>query len=797
MRSIPSTVPSASRPVAPDWNEEASDLWYEGALLGNGDLGAVVFGASNQVIFALGKNDFWDRRYYMKRYPNLSYQEFMKIIRDHTPEEADRIRREISKTPEPVPQGSWPSPKPVCRIEFVVADVEDPSGTRTLAPITHRLSLERAELLTESPLFEAVSRVQKNRNLFILRLKGAPKGSRLALYRNTDTTPGIAPPKHGIEDGIAIVVQDMPPEDTYPQGFRCAVAASLSNELKPEKSESGIAWTVEGERALVVAVATTRDASEPVQAAKDLLTDALIPGDRALREGHLAEWKGFWDASWIRIDDRMAETLWYVHNYLLACAARPGAVAPGLFGPWIVQDFSAWRGSYTMDYNFEQAFAAALSCNHPELLEPYLETIENMLPAARQFARDLFETEGIAFPHEMFPIDMRGQGRGSQVYLCETPWAVQHFWECYDYTRDGDFLKERAYPIVAACADLLANYAKEETNGKYVFEPTRSPEHHGLEPGLPFNRNGTPELGFARYIFRAAVKGASLLGEESQRTEKWEKVLKGLPDYPRGRNQLGEIFLDCEAVPPQKAFAPPVALEEDQRPSKMPGNHGPWMTYNVPTSLLQVWPAGQVDMDSPTDLYLTAVRTWHTAKFEGSNELIIRHMAAARLGIPTLEELKREVRPRLLPNGSIACQMNPLFEDTESKAIYRYRANGVYLENLAYPLVINEMMLQSHNDLIRLFPTLDYYRTAEFHHLRARGGFLVSAAVRKGFALWAEIAATVDGPCRVRSPWPLYAVRLLNIQSGESISFRTDENDLLFDARGGVSYRLEPGIGQQ
>ncbi|MCH5374561.1 MAG: hypothetical protein JJ992_11330 [Planctomycetes bacterium] len=78
------------------------------------------------------------------------------------------------------------------------------------------------------------------------------------------------------------------------------------------------------------------------------------------------------------------ERLWYMHNYLLACAARPGAVAPGLFGPWIVNDTSAWRGGYTTDYNFQQTFASALSCNHPELLEPYLETLERMLPAARQ-----------------------------------------------------------------------------------------------------------------------------------------------------------------------------------------------------------------------------------------------------------------------------------------------------------------------------------------------------------------------------------------------------------------------------
>jgi len=416
-----------------------------------------------------------------------------------------------------------------------------------------------------------------------------------------------------------------------------------------------------------------------------------------------------------------------------------------------------------------------------------------MLPAAREFARDIYEAEGIAFPHEIYPINMHGQMRATDTYICETPWLVQHFWEYYEYMQDENFLRERAYPIIAECADFLASYATYEGNGRYAFEPTRSCEHHGLMPGLPFNRNGTPELAFARYTFKAAIKGASIVGEEQQRVSRWKKVLKGLPDYPKMRNQLGDVYLDCEVAKEELNAAPPVPRTLKSRPSKTPGNHGAWMFYNVPTSILQIWPAGQIDMDSPAEELLTAIRTWMTLKLEGSNDIVIRHMAAARLGIPTLEQFKRDVAERLMLNGAVTIKVNPIGKDVSfDTGYFEYWANGIYLENCGIPLVINEMMLQSHNDVIKIFPTMDFYRQAEFYNLRAQGGFLVSAGMDLGFVLWAEIEATVDRTCRVRLPWPYSVLSINEVSSGKDVEVRREGNDILFEAKRGNIYRITP-----
>jgi alpha-L-fucosidase 2 len=102
------------------------------------------------------------------------------------------------------------------------------------------------------------------------------------------------------------------------------------------------------------------------------------------------------------------------------------------------------------------------------------------------------------------------------------------------------------------------------------------------------------------------------------------------------------------------------------------------------------------------------------------------------------------------------------------------------------------MMLQSHNETIRLFPTLNVYRKAEFHHLRARGGFLVSAKVDRGFVEWAEIEATVNKACRVRLPWPRSILIIENLSSGTAVPVREEGNDIVFDTKAGNIYRITP-----
>ena len=734
----------------PEMRFGASSRWYEGAPLGNGDLGTIVFESDDALVFAVGKNDMWDRRF----------------------------------TAEIQPQ-----PKPVCRISVWQTPEETGTGKCSLQPVTHALSLREAELVTCASHLKVVARVQKDRNLVLLRLSGIRRNTIVSLSRPPDSTnTGIAPPRLRISGELAMVEQDLPAEPTYPNRFRCIVAAQAIGAAAPASRPGDIIWQINKDCLIAIAVVTTRDHADPVKRAKKLIQDALQTGDPLLRERHVRAWEKYWAQSWVRIDDPELHGLWYQWMYVLASATRPGAVAPGLFSPWIVEDKSMWHGSYTIDYNFQQTYCAALSSNHPELLDPYFAEVEAMLPAARRLAREQYGRDGLRFPHEMFPISPH-DWPWKDGYLVETLWLLQHFWEYYLFTRDESFLAQRCYPIIAECADFVASLMVKGADGAYSLPNYSSLEH----PKLPGARNGTPALGLARYILKAAIAGAATLGKGKQ-ARKWSAVLDNLAPYPRSRNQLGEIFVDCESEDDLYYLSPPVELSKGGwRPSKLDGNHGAWMYYNLPNSLMQVWPAGQIDMDSPPEELLTAIRTWMTIKLEGLNNLVSHHVIAARLGIVSYQAFKRDLADRRLPNGFVTTRANRLTPDFDyDSGYFAYWTYGIYTENCCIPLVINEMMLQSHNGVVKVFTAFDPYRKAEFHNLRAQGAFLVSAEVDRGFVKWVEIEPTRSGSCRVRLPWPYYVLEALGTDSSGHVKAVRHADDILFQAQAGCRYRLTP-----
>lgn len=570
----------------------------------------------------------------------------------------------------------------------------------------------------------------------------------------------------------------------------------MLNGEKAKLTPDGFCWRIHEPCTLVISIATIRDTSNPLSCVTQQNLD--LSADRVNKwfDLHAQEWKTFWSHSWIKLDDKELEGLWYYYNYLLASGCRKGAIAPGLYGPWIVEDESYWGGAYVFDYNIQQTFAATLSCNHPELMEPYLDTIEYYAPEARKNAKNIGK-DGLVFPHELFA---DGAFIPGMSYPMETPYAVMPFWEYYLHTLDDDFLKNRAYPLISACADFVVSMANKDDDGFYFFYPTRSAEHHGRDHSSLFQRHGMADLGFGRYILKAAIEAAGILGEVEDRADRWKDVLAKLRDFPTMHNQQGKVFLDCElSNEALGTWLPPVMDERTSaRPSKCLGNHGAWMYYNCPINMMHIWPGNQIDTDSPPDLLLTAIRTWSTAKNEGSNDLVFRYVIASRLGLNAYLEFKQSIAERRMKNGLLCTRLNdlPNRDLLERGRYFQFWKNGLYMENCGVPLVINEMLLQGQNGVIKLFPTYPSYRTAEFHNLRVQGGFLVSAESKQGFVTKVEITPTTSRQCRVRLPWPKGSVQLRN-PSGENVKFEVVKEDIVFFAHKRKVYILQPILASE
>jgi alpha-L-fucosidase 2 len=454
-------------------------------------------------------------------------------------------------------------------------------------------------------------------------------------------------------------------------------------------------------------------------------------------------WQSYWMASGVKLQDQFLERVWYWNLYFFNCAVKAGATCPGLFANWSYRNIgTAWHGDYHMNYNTQQPFWLAFSSNHVDKHLPYVDLVDHLLPISRKWAKEYYGLRGAYFPHSAYPVEMNIMPYPSPTWgweICETPWTVQSLWWHYLYTMDAGFLRQRAFvPIKEAVLFLVDYMTRPDAHGqqwgddKYHIFPTVSPELYGLMPGFKRNFDCLVDLTLTKFVFNAYLQASEILSlqkDEAELTAAVSDILNHFPDYPTAESSRGKVFV---SVP----------------------DENPEVVYNTPNSGMTVFPGEDHGLHSSPEIYEVAANSYRNQHNEGGNELVFLNLQGARLGMLDLERFKRQIHYCMLPNGTCTdkvLQVHGRYTDTLP---YEYMAQmGIWLENLALPVVVNECLLQSYNGTLRFFPNWSLEQAAEFRTLRAAGGFLVSAACANGSVEWIEIFSEAGAPLRIILPW--------------------------------------------
>ncbi len=455
-------------------------------------------------------------------------------------------------------------------------------------------------------------------------------------------------------------------------------------------------------------------------------------------------WHEYWSKSAIAIDDDILERTWYWNLYFLRCAIGQGVTCPGLFANWSYKNIgTAWHGDYHLNYNTQQPFWATFSSNHTELHLPYVDLVEHtLLPVSKRWAKEYYNMRGAFFPHSAYPVEMTMNpypvpGWGWEVF--ETPWAVQSLWWHYTYSMDKEFLETRAFGIIKEAVLFLVDYIKRpDTHGKqrgddkYHIYPSVPPELYGLRPGFDKNIDTIPDLTLTRFVFNAYLQACDILAiqeKEKTLTGDVKDILAHLADYPKADSKRGTVFVTVKGENPE-------------------------IVYNVPASLMSVFPGEDHGLDSCPKEYDIAVNTYRNQQNEGGNDLVFLNAQAARLGILDIDRFKRQIEYCLLPNGTCTNKVLQIHGRYRNATRFAFMADmGIWFENFSLPFVINECLLQGYNGKLRLFPNWPADKDAEFKSLRTVGAFLVSAKHRNGKVAWVEVFSEAGGPLTIVSPW--------------------------------------------
>ena len=518
--------------------------------------------------------------------------------------------------------------------------------------------------------------------------------------------------------------------------------------------ESGVAAALRafGDGKYCVAVVSSFDSEDYTDSAVSSALSCDYDSDRIKTED---KWKSFFSASEINIQDKEIESFYNSSLYHLAGCMGNREFPPGLFGNFITDDFFPWAGDYHLNYNYEAPYYCIFSANHPELFDGYMTPINEMSEEGRRMAK-LFGCRGYAYPVSFGPkaLDVYSQpdckehgilflGQKSHgAYACVIP--IMHWFATYD----KEYARENYYDLLLNVGAFWEDYLVKK-NGRYIIKGDAAHEIPYYR-GEKFNAlthigqintiNAINSMGLVKLLFKGLYDMAKELGLNEEKYPLWEDIIANFSDFPTFIKKGKKCF----------------------RYSRFGIR---WRDDNT-VGLQHIYPASQIGLASGEKLLKIARNTYfindRRLDDNGSNSYL---PAGARIGVEpefVMEGIRQNIKEFGLPNR-----------------LFRHHGGGI--EHLTMvPATINEMLMQSHEGIIRLFPCWDKTSDASFRNLRADGAFLVSAELKGGVVTSLAIKSLRGRKCTVQCDGISSVVRKSDgadvsyEKKGDIISFMTD-----------------------
>lgn len=515
---------------------------------------------------------------------------------------------------------------------------------------------------------------------------------------------------------------------------------------------------------LVAAVVTSEESATPLETAQQRVAALTVDRVGQLKTAHQEWWRNFWSRSFVDVGDPLIERFYYGSQYLLASCSRNPRFPPSLFGNWITADGPAWQADYHLNYNHEAPWWAVYSSNHPELADPYDTPILEYLDIARTNARKYLGTRGVyydvgigpqALETAFMPEGHSIPGEGNRMFLGQksnAAFASVNMFQRFYHTYDLDYAR-RVHPFLLEVANFWEDYLHWDGR-RYVITKDASGE---VGDGGS-DQNNCLSLGLVRMFFAGMLELTSELGVNADRQEKWRHILTYLSAFPTVTVEGVRRIAGAESGPASKRIGP---KRENSRIEFMG----------------MVWPTGVVGLGSDPELLKVLqddVRDWPEREwinhFNGFSQTF---PGAVRVGHdPTdiLAKLHRQLTEGGFPNLLV------------------FRGGGGIENCSAVPATINEMLLQTHDGVIRVFPVWPRDRPARFGRLRTHGAFLVSSELSQGDVVSVTLESERGRTALVLNPWPGRSVRVVRDRGSEVLT----GDRLTLSTRAGEVIRLEP-----
>ncbi len=487
----------------------------------------------------------------------------------------------------------------------------------------------------------------------------------------------------------------------------------------------------------------------------DVVADGLIEMERlsaqidVLKSAHKAYWDEFFSKSSITLPDKFLEKVYYMNQYALDCCSGKDGImkhqACGLNGLWDIKHPNLWGSMWYWDVNIQAAFAGVFSSNRLDLGKVFSDGLLSYTALAERYAKDVHNFEGVALDYPY------------AFYFSVWPWCAQYLWAQYEYSLDKEYLKNEAYPLfLKMCKFALQLFEFDNSRNEYVVYPDISPEQG------PLAHNTVITVSSIKYMLEFTLKAAEILEDKNDMLGDIRNLLTYLPKYPTVTDDYGERFLDSEDAPANL-----------------------WIRH--PSMLMPIFPTGEIHMGSDKkmrDIVMNTVRFLEENCEIGVFQVSWLSAVCARMGDGqrALRLLYEMGLDHMLRSNGLSAEANERFMNyclIMRQPLYYPCMMEFTGELLA---AVNEMLMQSDNGIIRVFPAMptgdnEYERLARrghaqgefssrfneypmwndvrFDKLLARGAVEVSASLKNGEIEFIKIKSLKGGKVRITSPYSL------------------------------------------